>query len=1092
MSTPEYYGASQTFLSFAEDSLTQSAVTYNAIGQVMRARRGSGADSVVVRYHYADRTGRLDTIYLPDSQKVVFTYDAFGRLSRMVHPDLGPTRYKYDDRSQVRFVQTKLQAQGLNGVKRVTYYEYDDLGRRTLVGEAALATGSTFESLDSSCVSVTGVADTLLNTTIYDTPTRTVPRISLKRMPTTCIPAWGSRKPPYDLAPVDMEDVFVRPADVVRYLGQNGQFTSPADSSDFEDIGDYPEHPRSMVIYDHVPNVISSRVPGAVFNGLPPKRLLECLAPTGEFRNTLGRVAAQAYRDHSSQAYWYKVYSYDHKGRVECEIRIDDGLGIGVTYLTYNSASLVTSVRTVDAIRNHATWYTYDNAGRVSQMRTALSASGPDFGLGLMDDDDDTLFNCYQTMTPYFAARPTDPDVVYSYDKMGRMTSKVYANAEPAGDIEHEWKFTWQGRLDTAEAFVDVVPLVSIAKESFEYRTDGVATKFESDARVLTDTTWAEYDEIARVTETTSTAFTSSNYEFDVLSRRTNEIRGVDPADTTRPHTYVTTGTVITDVTSDMDTTERVDYTWDGQGRATGRRVNVGGIATDESYEYGYHDRMLTLAIDDPERAPGCTPVAVDSNNNNYSEFETWAYRYSPSGLREQKRLMTDWVHDRNTCGTAPWTHYVLSGSGRPLVVYHGRQTSENPCATDSFGIYDRRVYIYPFEFRAYGPDGVNVIFERDQYGEWVKRFVTHNRQGSIVGINDADGYQDQALYENYGSRHNDWDRRTGWLDRERDYETSPNSAAHKLYDLDHRRYDQSSATFLSVDPLWMSNLHQGSYVYCEGDGINLIDPWGLDPASPLKPGSTSKGGSGYVDVRDPKISNERGDETLPGGQHGGDWGGASSGSGSSGGSKGSSEKRDPNTVSDPTQDPFGYNTPQGSIRKVGVALRIGCVECLSPVERSNVRQFLGIVAGESSPLEEEAKEIGEVLINRMLWVGVTFSTPDMINKIGGKKSFASMKETDEDNGYPAVMNEQLTEVLSSEFKFSSSIEGAVDAMIDEQESDPFNLHTPYFWDGNDSRDKAITGPWTWLENGTGTHTILYTIGGTTFFRYINPKRRWK
>lgn len=424
--------------------------------------------------------------------------------------------------------------------------------------------------------------------------------------------------------------------------------------------------------------------------------------------------------------------------------------------------------------------------------------------------------------------RPEDPDVVYTYDRTGRMISKIYAGAEPAGDIEHEWKFTWQGRLDTATAFVDDTPIIGIAKETFEYRTDGVATKIESDARVLTDTTWADYDEIARVVETTSTAFTHSIYEFDELSRRTAEVRGVDPADTTRPHTYAVAGSVVTEVTSDMDTTERVDYTWDNQGRASGRRVNVGGMVTDEAYQYGYHDRMLTLAIDDPERDPGCILSGIDSTNNNYSERETWAYRYSPSGLREQKRLMTDWVHDRNTCGTAPWTHYVLSGSGRPLVVYHGRQTSENPCTTDSFGLYDRRVYIYPFEFRAYGPDGVNVIFERDRDGEWVKRFVTKNRQGSIVGVNDADGYQDQALYENYGSRHNEWNRRTGWLDRERDYETSPNSAAHKLYDLDHRKYDQSSATFLSVDPLWMSNLYQGSYVYCEGDGINLVDPWGL------------------------------------------------------------------------------------------------------------------------------------------------------------------------------------------------------------------------------------------------------------------------
>jgi hypothetical protein len=42
--------------------------------------------------------------------------------------------------------------------------------------------------------------------------------------------------------------------------------------------------------------------------------------------------------------------------------------------------------------------------------------------------------------------------------------------------------------------------------------------------------------------------------------------------------------------------------------------------------------------------------------------------------------------------------------------------------------------------------------------------------------------------------------RRTGWLDRELDYETAPGHVRHKLYDLDHRKYDGATALFLSVD----------------------------------------------------------------------------------------------------------------------------------------------------------------------------------------------------------------------------------------------------------------------------------------------------
>jgi hypothetical protein len=37
-------------------------------------------------------------------------------------------------------------------------------------------------------------------------------------------------------------------------------------------------------------------------------------------------------------------------------------------------------------------------------------------------------------------------------------------------------------------------------------------------------------------------------------------------------------------------------------------------------------------------------------------------------------------------------------------VVYHGRQTSENPCSVEGLGFYDRRVHIYAYEYRVYGP----------------------------------------------------------------------------------------------------------------------------------------------------------------------------------------------------------------------------------------------------------------------------------------------------------------------------------------------------------------------------------------------------
>jgi RHS repeat-associated protein len=137
-------------------------------------------------------------------------------------------------------------------------------------------------------------------------------------------------------------------------------------------------------------------------------------------------------------------------------------------------------------------------------------------------------------------------------------------------------------------------------------------------------------------------------------------------------------------------------------------------------------------------------------------------------------------------------------------------------------------VHIYAHEYRVYGPDGLRVLFERNAQGVFVKRAVTLDAQGSIATVTDAAGYQHAEIHDDHGERTTVPQRRTGWLDRELDYETAPGHVRHKLYDLDHRKYDGATAQFLSVDPLWPMFISSGSYVYCTGDAVNKVDPWGL------------------------------------------------------------------------------------------------------------------------------------------------------------------------------------------------------------------------------------------------------------------------
>jgi len=833
---PRAYGAIRRLTTVEEDTTKNTIAIVNAIGQLLETRQGTTGDTVVTRYIYNPTTDRLDTIVQPGGQRVVYHYDAFGRVVRLQHPDLGTTKYAYDTRSMLRFVQTAEQAIPDARGTRVTYIEYDDLGRMTLTGEALLSEGVTFDMLNPSIINTGTVWDTTRNRTVFaGNISRAVPQLDRRRLMGACLPQWGTRRPPYEHVDPPIGEVLVRPTSTPVYLGPVAQFPVAAGANTFESANDFPEFPRQAVLYDNLPDVATpTGYPGAIWSGLLSRMTIGCLAPTGSLRNQDGRVAAVAYRDHAGQAYWYKVYSYDHRGRPECEIRIDDALGLSVTYYTFDAGGNLMCLRTVDALRNHATWYDYDRLGRVTELRTALSAAGPLFGVGLNLNGAPNGHRCYSSMAESFVQRPAAPDVTYSYDALGRVTSAVHQAAVPSGATETERTYHWRLPLVAQRTETLTTPPALIAAH---HRTPGIDLRVTDRA----DTVGAvqrvgtvDYDDKGRVTDVASAPGDPKTYQHDVLSRRERtDVLSTPPA--SRDYTYVTAGTELVRVDNTPNTTESLDLLWDAQGRV--RRRIIGGPAgtVTEDLSFGYHDRLLRLEINDQARIDTCSP-SEPTDSSNHSLRETWAYRYGPGGLREQKRLLSDRVDDRTTCGVAPWTHYVRGLAGDPLVVYHGRQTSENPCSVSGMGLYDRRVHIYAHEYRVYGPDGLRIVFERNAQGAFIKRAVTLDEQGSIATVTDATGYSHAEIHDDHGERATVPQRRTGWLDRELDYETAPGHVRHKLYDLDHRKYDAATAQFLSVDPLWPMFISSGSYVYCTGDAINNVDPWGLGPDNPLAP----------------------------------------------------------------------------------------------------------------------------------------------------------------------------------------------------------------------------------------------------------------
>ena len=78
----------------------------------------------------------VKSIYIPSRQSLYYRYwyDEYGRTQYTYTSDNGVTSMRYDDAGSLRFVQNQAQAES----RKLTFYEYDNLKRLMIVGEATI------------------------------------------------------------------------------------------------------------------------------------------------------------------------------------------------------------------------------------------------------------------------------------------------------------------------------------------------------------------------------------------------------------------------------------------------------------------------------------------------------------------------------------------------------------------------------------------------------------------------------------------------------------------------------------------------------------------------------------------------------------------------------------------------------------------------------------------------------------------------------------------------------------------------------------------------------------------------------------------
>ncbi len=779
----------------------RNAALKDVFGRVRREIHDLDSLQATTYYEYELARGLLTLAINPAGDSTEYDYDLFGRVRYKSQPDLGTVSYAYDNMGRMRFSQTQTQ----NDTSRIGFYQYDDLGRLRVVGEAelldvdttglgeggepiqfrkrrgpdALATSGAYlnrmtDVLDPRRINNGAAWDGVMgyNSTLSGTPLGTIPTFWSTLDSGVCLTSASSTH-------VHPDDQAYGP--YLRHLAQHWDTLRPAytvTAVNFEDAGTFPEFLRTVIHYDTLP-----AVDGAAFRDFPIHTKWNALAPHGLVRNLKGRESAVAYRQHSGQPWHYVVMSYDERGRMEALMRYTENLGFDAVYYEYNSLNQVISVRSADPIRQHSTWYGYDWNGRVDSVWSDMGAPGS--GLGVT--------------SPAFPALPGKPstvEIVYDFAERGEMSSMQYPQ------IGIDARYVYDARLRT-----DSIVVKDTAQELWRwgltYDNSGQINSQSSAWWNLGPTNQHSYsyDGLRRITNWTSLQLSANrNYEYDIVGNRTLKIDGVDSttysfADPVGPNRLSGRSTATHSTT--------YTYTQDGAMRTRYRVQNGCGacpVDLDEQYGYDMHGNLTEFAT-----------LALFNEH-------VWRYRHSPSGEREQKRVYEEPQPDNN--GRAYlWVYYQLAGS-RQLAVWNGLQTHDTSCGSGS-----REVWLYATEYLTYGLGDAHALSFKPNGG---KRYKIADHLGSTRMVIDENGViRSQFEYApfgeqvaNYGTSMNA--PRKGFIDKEQDVENN-------LSDFSARKFDEELGRFTSVDVLWEEYRSLSPYHYANNNPLIIVDRSGRE-----------------------------------------------------------------------------------------------------------------------------------------------------------------------------------------------------------------------------------------------------------------------